>query len=62
MESDIRDEQAVLIAEMQNALERLSRIHSSLTLLTKLENKNMNRRSRCVSATSCGSRWLPLMN
>ena len=39
MESDIRDEQAVLIAEMQNALERLSRIHSSLTLLTKLDNK-----------------------
>ena len=39
MESDIRDEQAVLIAEMQNALERLSRIHSSLTLLTKLENQ-----------------------
>jgi len=38
MESDIRDEQAVLIAEIQNALERLSRIHSSLTLLTKLEN------------------------
>jgi signal transduction histidine kinase len=38
MESDIRDEQAILIAEMQNALERLSRIHSSLTLLTKLEN------------------------
>jgi len=39
MESEIRDEQAVLIAEMQNALERLSRIHSSLTLLTKLENQ-----------------------
>jgi len=38
MESEIRDEQAVLIAEIQNALERLSRIHSSLTLLTKLEN------------------------
>jgi len=38
MDSDIRDEQAILIAEMQNALERLSRIHSSLTLLTKLEN------------------------
>ncbi len=38
MESDIRDDQAVLIAEIQNALERLSRIHSSLTLLTKLEN------------------------
>ena len=38
MESDIRDDQAILIAEMQNALERLSRIHSSLTLLTKLEN------------------------
>ena len=39
MESDIRDEQAILIAEIQNALERLSRIHSSLTLLTKLENQ-----------------------
>jgi signal transduction histidine kinase len=39
MESEIRDEQAILIAEMQNALERLSRIHSSLTLLTKLENE-----------------------
>lgn len=38
MESDIRDEQAILIAEMQNALDRLSRIHSSLTLLTRLEN------------------------
>ncbi len=38
MESEIRDEQAILIAETQNALERLSRIHSSLTLLTKLEN------------------------
>jgi signal transduction histidine kinase len=38
MESDIRDDQAVLIAEMQNALEKLSRIHSSLNLLTKLEN------------------------
>lgn len=39
MESDIRDEQAILIAEMQNALERLSRVHNSLTLLTKLENQ-----------------------
>ena len=39
MESDIRDEQAILIAEMQDALERLSRVHSSLTLLTKLENQ-----------------------
>ena len=38
MESDIRDDQAVLIAEMHNALEKLSRIHSSLTLLTKLDN------------------------
>jgi len=41
MESDIRDDQAILIAEIQNALERLSRIHSSLTLLTKLENYKM---------------------
>jgi signal transduction histidine kinase len=39
MESEIRDDQAILIAEMQNALEKLSRIHSSLTLLTKLENR-----------------------
>jgi two-component system, OmpR family, sensor kinase len=39
MESEIRDDQAILIAEIQNALERLSRIHSSLTLLTKLENQ-----------------------
>jgi two-component system OmpR family sensor kinase len=39
MESDIRDEQAVLIADMYNALEKLSRIHSSLTLLTKLDNE-----------------------
>ena len=46
MESDIRDEQAILIAEMQNALERLSRIHSSLTLLTKLENQEF-----AISAT-----------
>jgi signal transduction histidine kinase len=51
MESDIRDEQAILIAEMQNALERLSRIHSSLTLLTKLENQEYEANvSVCISA------------
>jgi len=50
MESEIRDEQAILIAEMQNALERLSRIHSSLTLLTKLENKEYEAREPvCIS-------------
>jgi len=50
MESDIRDEQAILIAEMQNALERLSRIHSSLTLLTKLENQEYGANvSVCIS-------------
>lgn len=50
MESEIRDEQAILIAEMQNALERLSRIHSSLTLLTKLENKEYETREPvCIS-------------
>jgi signal transduction histidine kinase len=50
MESDIRDEQAILIAEMQNALERLSRIHSSLTLLTKLENQEYEANvSVCIS-------------
>ena len=50
MESDIRDEQAILIAEMQNALERLSRIHSSLTLLTKLENREYEADAKvCIS-------------
>jgi len=50
MESDIRDEQAILIAEMQNALEKLSRIHSSLTLLTKLENKEYEAKTPvCIS-------------
>jgi len=50
MESDIRDEQAILIAEMQNALERLSRIHSSLTLLTKLENQEYEAKEPvCIS-------------
>lgn len=53
MESDIRDEQAILIAEMQNALERLSRIHSSLTLLTKLENNEYN-----TTAPVCISRLM----
>lgn len=51
MESDIRDDQAILIAETQNALERLSRIHSSLTLLTKLENQEYNVTAPvCISA------------
>ena len=50
MESEIRDEQAILIAEMQNALERLSRIHSSLTLLTKLENQEYEAKEPvCIS-------------
>jgi two-component system OmpR family sensor kinase len=50
MESDIRDDQAILIAEMQNALERLSRIHSSLTLLTKLDNQEYEvNASVCIS-------------
>lgn len=51
MESEIRDDQAILIAETQNALERLSRIHSSLTLLTKLENQEYEVTSPvCISA------------
>jgi signal transduction histidine kinase len=55
MESDIRDEQAILIAEMQNALERLSRIHSSLTLLTKLENQEYGVSSPvCISVLARG--------
>ncbi|MGN6492443.1 MAG: sensor histidine kinase [Agriterribacter sp.] len=37
-ESGLEKEQARLIADIQTALEKLSRINSSLTLLTKLEN------------------------
>lgn len=37
-ESGLESEQAYLIADIQTALEKLSRINSSLTLLTKLEN------------------------
>jgi two-component system, OmpR family, sensor kinase len=44
MESDIRNDQAVLIADMHNALEKLSRIHHSLTLLTKLDNNEYETR------------------
>ncbi|PZF71826.1 sensor histidine kinase [Taibaiella soli] len=39
VESDITEEQAALIADMQNAIEKLSKINRSLTLLTKLENE-----------------------
>ncbi len=44
MESDIRNDQAILIADMHNALEKLSRIHHSLTLLTKLDNNEYETR------------------
>jgi two-component system, OmpR family, sensor kinase len=37
-ESAITDEQALLINDMQRSLEKLSRINSSLVLLTRLEN------------------------
>lgn len=37
-ETDIDEPQAMLIADMQNAIEKLTRINRSLTLLTKLEN------------------------
>lgn len=37
-ETDINGTQASLIGDMQNAIEKLSRINRSLTLLTKLEN------------------------
>jgi signal transduction histidine kinase len=37
-ESDLTDEQALMIADIQNSLEKLSRINSSLVLLTRLEN------------------------
>lgn len=39
METDIQGRQASLIADMQNAIEKLSRINHSLLLLTKLENQ-----------------------
>lgn len=38
-ETDISGEQAALIADMQNAVEKLSQINRSLLLLTKLENQ-----------------------
>jgi len=47
-ESELRNDQAVLIEEMHNALEKLSRIHSSLTLLTKLENFEFETREPVV--------------
>jgi signal transduction histidine kinase len=37
-ETYISEEQAVLLGDMQNAIEKLSKIHRSLTLLAKLEN------------------------
>lgn len=37
-ESDIRGEQAVLISDMQNSVEKLSHINRSLVLLSRLEN------------------------
>lgn len=38
-ETDISEEQAFFIEDMQNAIDKLSRIHRTLTLLTKLENQ-----------------------
>lgn len=38
MQSGVEDEQALLINDLQNALEKLARINSSLTLLARLEN------------------------
>jgi len=38
-ETEIKSDQASLIMEMQNAIEKLSRINHSLLLLTKLENQ-----------------------
>lgn len=37
-ETDINEKQAFLIADMQNAIEKLTRINRCLTLLTRLEN------------------------
>lgn len=37
-ETNINEPQAMLIADMQNAIEKLTRINRSLTLLTRLEN------------------------
>ncbi len=41
-ETDIDEGQAALIEDMQNAIEKLSRINRSLTLLTKLENQEFD--------------------
>ncbi|KAA2242988.1 HAMP domain-containing histidine kinase [Chitinophaga agrisoli] len=37
-ETNIEEDQATLLGDMQNAIERLSKIHRSLTLIAKLEN------------------------
>jgi len=41
-ETNINGSQAALIADMQNAIDKLSRINRSLTLLTKLENQEFD--------------------
>ncbi len=41
-ETNIDETQAALIEDMQNAIDRLSRINRSLTLLTKLENQEFD--------------------
>ncbi len=41
-ETNINEAQAALIEDMHNAIEKLSRINRSLTLLTKLENQEFD--------------------
>lgn len=43
-ESEIHGQQAKLIGDMQNAVEKLSRIHRALALLTRLENQEYDKR------------------
>jgi two-component system sensor histidine kinase QseC len=38
-DTDIQGDQAILIGEMQHAIEKMARINYSLLLLTKLENQ-----------------------
>lgn len=45
-ETGIYEEQAVLITDMQNAVEKLSKINHSLTLLTRLENHEYESKER----------------
>jgi len=46
MQSGVQNDQAILINDLQNALDKLARINSSLTLLARLENEEFEARTQ----------------